>query len=161
LLASQLSGDDLIDIVRLGRVMGDPEPDVLWVASAGRTFLPAELPIADRFSLVGELIDADADDLLDIWITRDVGWARGGDTVLSRQGDPDGEWVDVAPDLGVALEVDAMGLLALRAQARFVQRWPTQRRCRSARRDGRPCFDRPFLPLIVGFAAQVAWACPL
>lgn len=72
--------------------------------------MPTELPIAERFSLAGELIDADADDLLDIWITRDVGWARGGDTVLSRQGEPGGEWVDVAPDLGVALEVDGMGI---------------------------------------------------
>jgi hypothetical protein len=51
LLAGELSGDDLIDIVRLGRGMGDPEPDVLWVASADRTFLPTELAVADRFSL--------------------------------------------------------------------------------------------------------------
>jgi hypothetical protein len=110
LLAGELTGDDLIDIVRLGRGRGDPVPDLLWRATGPRSFDEVELPLPDRFSLAGELVDADGDGLLDIWLTRDVGWARGGDSVLSRQGDPLGEWVDAAPDLGVDLEIDGMGI---------------------------------------------------
>lgn len=110
LLAGELSGDDQIDIVRLGRGKEDPMPDLLWVATSSRVFEATELPLPDRFSLAGELIDADHDGLLDIWITRDVGWARGGDSVLSRQGDSTGPWVDVAAELGADLEVDGMGI---------------------------------------------------
>lgn len=112
LLAGELSGDAFTDVVRLGRGSGDngPQPDILWVSEGARSFRPQELPAADRYTLAGELVDVDNDGLLDIWLTRDIGWASGGDSVLSRQGDPTGEWVDVAPSLGLALEVDGMGI---------------------------------------------------
>lgn len=113
LLAGELSGDGLIDIVRLGRGTTDgPEADILWVASPSdaRAFTPRELPLADRFTLAGELVDVDADGLLDIWLTRDIGWARGGDSLLSRQGQPDGPWIDISEQVGVALRIDGMGI---------------------------------------------------
>jgi hypothetical protein len=55
-------------------------------------------------------MDVDGDGLLDVWVTRDLGWDSGGDSVYSRRGDPDGPWIDIAPELGVALEIDGMGL---------------------------------------------------
>ena len=113
LLVGELTNDWRPDIVRLGRGRGQhPEPDVLWQSQQGepRQFRPLELPRGDRFSLAGELLDVDDDGLLDIWITRDVGWARGADSVLSRRGEPYGEWFDIAPQLGADLGIDGMGL---------------------------------------------------
>ncbi|MFQ5557794.1 MAG: FG-GAP repeat domain-containing protein, partial [Acidimicrobiales bacterium] len=109
LLAGELTGDDRIDIVRLGRGARD-STDIVWEALTRRDFDPVELPDGDRLSLAGELIDVDHDGLLDIWVTRDVGWLEGGDSLFSRGGDPTGPWVDVAPRLGAALEVDGMGV---------------------------------------------------
>ena len=112
LLAAELSGDEAVDIVRLGRGTDDPVPDLLWLGDENdrRSFEQTELPQPDRFSLAGEILDVDLDGLLDIWITRDVGWDRGGDSVLSRKGVASGPWHDIAVDLGVALEVDSMGI---------------------------------------------------
>ena len=110
LLAGELTADDKTDIVRLGRGMLEAAPDLLWVATGERQFAAVELPHPDRFSLAGELVDVDEDGLLDIWITRDVGWAEGGDSILSREGDPQGEWIDIADDLGASLEIDGMGV---------------------------------------------------
>jgi hypothetical protein len=112
LLAAELSGDDRTDIVRLGLGRGRGEPDVLWVADRNdpRRFDARELPGDDRLSLAAELVDVDGDGLLDIWITRDVGWDAGGDSLFTRRGDPTGPWFDDAARLGVALEHDGMGL---------------------------------------------------
>lgn len=112
LLAAELSGDSRMDIFRLGFGRGRGAPDVLWVAHQAepRRFDARTLPGGDRLSLAAELVDVDEDGLLDIWITRDVGWDAGGDSVLSRRGDPTGPWFDVAEQLGVALELDGMGL---------------------------------------------------
>jgi hypothetical protein len=111
LLAGELSGDSATDIVSLGRGDQRGAPDVLWVADPDqpRAFTATQLG-DDRLSLAGELVDADFDGLLDIWVTRDVGWDIGGDSVYSRQGDPSGPWVDIAPQLGVDLAVDGMGI---------------------------------------------------
>jgi len=112
LLAGELSGDSRIDIVQLGRGRERGVPDVLWVADASepRQFDPIRLSDDERYSLAGELVDVDLDGLLDIWVTRDVGWDTGGDSVFSRQGEPEGPWVDIAPDLGLDLAIDAMGV---------------------------------------------------
>lgn len=111
LIAADLGGDSRTDILRLGfGVDGQAEPDVIWIAEADRSFVRTELPSSNRPSLAAELVDIDDDELLDIWITRDVGWSTGADSLFSRLGDPDGEWVDVAPRLGTALEVDGMGI---------------------------------------------------
>jgi len=69
-----------------------------------------ELPNSQRKSMVADIADIDDDGLADIWVGRDVGWASGGDSVYSRRGDVDGPWVDIAPELGAASEIDAMGL---------------------------------------------------
>ena len=111
LLAGELSGDNATDIVSLGRGDQLGASDVLWVAAPDqpRAFAATQLG-GERLSLAGELVDADFDGLLDIWVTRDVGWDTGGDSVYSRQGDPSGTWVDIAPQLGVDLAVDGMGI---------------------------------------------------
>lgn len=112
LLAGELSGDRQTDILRLGRGRDRGEADILWVARPDepRGFDPIELPDSRRLSLAAELVDVDGDDLTDIWITRDLGWNSGGDSILSRQGDPTGPWTDVAPELGADLAADSMGV---------------------------------------------------
>ncbi len=112
LLAGELSGDGLVDVVRLGRGTGRGIPDILWQADPDdpREFREVALGEDRRVSLAAELVDVDEDGLLDIWVTRDVGWDLGGDSVYSRQGEPDGQWVDIASEVGVELEVDGMGV---------------------------------------------------
>jgi len=110
LLAGDLNGDGLLDIVRLGRSRGPS--DVIWSATPTdpRAFDRATLPGGDRISLTGELADVDGDDLLDIWVNRDVGWNIGPDAVFSRRGAANGPWFDIAPEIGAALRIDAMGI---------------------------------------------------
>ncbi len=110
LMAGELSGDERLDIVRIGRSRGSTDAVLVADSDDPRRFVVATLPSGDRISLAGELADVDADGLLDIWITRDVGWDIGPDAVFSRRGDPGGPWFDIAPELGVALELDGMGL---------------------------------------------------
>ena len=112
LQAAELSGDDRIDLVRLGRGDDRGEPDVLWVAddALNRSFSKIELGTDRRLSLSAEIFDADLDGLNDIWVTRDLGWVNGPDSVYSRRGDPDGEFVDVANELGADLAIDGMGI---------------------------------------------------
>lgn len=110
LLAAELSGDGLVDLVQLGRGAERGEPDVLWTAAAARSFAPDDLGDDRRLSLAAEISDVDLDGLLDIWVTRDVGWDTGGDSIYSRQGDPSGGWTDVAPNLGADLAIDSMGV---------------------------------------------------
>jgi hypothetical protein len=112
LIAAELSGDDRIDILRVGLGTGDGQPDVVWVADPmqSRAFGAVVLPSSDRPSFAAELADVDADGLIDIWITRDIGWKTGSDSLLSRRGDPAGPWVDIAEELGTALAVDGMGV---------------------------------------------------
>ena len=107
LLAGELSGDRQTDILRLGRGRDRGEADILWVARPDepRGFDPIELPDSRRLSLAAELVDVDGDDLTDIWITRDLGWNSGGDSILSRQGDPTGPWTDVYALALVAIEL--------------------------------------------------------
>ena len=112
LQAAELSGDDRIDIIRLGRGTDSGEPDVLWTAdhSVPRSFSRSDLGTDRRLSLSAEIFDADLDGLNDVWVTRDIGWAAGPDSVYSRQGDSAGAFSDVAESLGADLAVDGMGV---------------------------------------------------
>jgi hypothetical protein len=112
LLGADLSGDGTMDIVRLSRGNESGEVDMVWTGDPdlARAFSSAPLSDDARMSLAGEITDVDGDGLLDVWVTRDLGWDGGGDSVYSRRGDPDGQWTDIAPELGVALEIDGMGL---------------------------------------------------
>ncbi len=112
LQAAELSGDDRIDVIRLGRGTDRGEPDVLWVAddAVARSFSSTELGADSRLSLSAEIFDADLDGLNDVWVTRDVGWDTGPDSVYSRRGDPEGEFIDVAESLGADLAIDGMGI---------------------------------------------------
>jgi hypothetical protein len=108
LLAADLSGDERPDILRLSH---DPaEPDIIWEQTAPRRFVPEPLPQSFRRSFAAEIIDLDQDGLLDIWVTRDVGWITGADSIYTRRGERDGPWIDVASDMGAALAIDGMGI---------------------------------------------------
>ena len=97
-------------VLVLGYGTGEATPDVL-MSFVGRDVASVDsLPGSERKSMVAGIADLDDDGLADIWIGRDVGWAAGPDSIYSRQGEPQGPWVDVAASLGAQLEVDAMGL---------------------------------------------------
>lgn len=111
LAVAELSGDGMPDLLRLG--YGPPERasrDVVWEQNERRNFEAVELPNSARRSLAAELADLDGDGLVDIWVTRDIGWQEGGDSVYSRGGQADGSWSDVAEALGADLEIDGMGV---------------------------------------------------
>jgi hypothetical protein len=112
LQAAELSGDGRIDVIRLGRGADRGAPDVLWVAddAVDRSFSSIELGTDRRLSLSAEIFDADLDGLNDVWVTRDVGWDTGPDSVYSRRGDPDGRFIDVAESLGADSAIDGMGI---------------------------------------------------
>lgn len=108
LIAADLSGDERPDLLRLSH---DPaEPDIIWEQTAARGFVAKPLPQSFRRSFAAEITDLDQDGLLDIWVTRDVGWITGADSIYTRRGERDGPWIDVASDLGAALAIDGMGI---------------------------------------------------
>lgn len=103
-------GTGRTELLVLGYGGTEPAPDLLLAMDGRRVASVTTLPNGSRKSMVAEIADVDADGLADIWIGRDVGWASGADSVYSRQGDVDGPWVDIAVEIGAALEIDAMGL---------------------------------------------------
>lgn len=106
-----LSGDSTNDLLRIAYGSdGRPGVDVIFVHDGARSFAVTELPHGERLSFAFELGDFDGDGLTDAWVTRDVGWLSGADSVYSRRGDPNGAWVDIAGELGVASEIDGMGV---------------------------------------------------
>jgi hypothetical protein len=122
LLAADVSGDERPDIVRLASgLRPTPPPDVVFTQGRPREFQQDALPDSERRSLAGELADIDGDGLLDIWVTRDVGWQDGGDSLYSRLGNAEGPWSDIAEEMGTDLEIDGMGitLTDLNADARL------------------------------------------
>ncbi len=113
LLAGDLSGDGLPDVVRLGYgpASGGATADVVWVRRPDRReFDPVELPSSKRRSLAAELADVDEDGLVDVWVARDIGWKDGPNSVYSRRGAPEGEWHDDASRLGAEQAIDGMGV---------------------------------------------------
>jgi hypothetical protein len=110
LLAADLTGDDRIDIVQLGR--GGDVTDALWVAQPDdpREFLAEPFGTDAGLSMAGEIADVDGDGLLDVWVTRDVGWDVEPDVLYSRNGPDDDRWGDVSGDLGTDLAIDGMGV---------------------------------------------------
>ena len=112
LLVADLNADGVLDILQLGRGGSTGTADVIWLQNpaARRSFASSALPDSDRLSLAAEIVDVDLDGLVDIWVTRDVGWDIGGDSLYSRQGDPTGLWRDISSEMGAALEVDGMGV---------------------------------------------------
>ena len=106
--ASDLTGNGLLDLVRLGYGRARPVDDVVLEHRAPREFVTDPLPDSRRRSLAVEIADVDADGSLEIWVTRDVGWKSGGDSLYRR--DSEGRWRDIAPEVGSALEIDGMGV---------------------------------------------------
>jgi hypothetical protein len=103
---ADFDADGLLDIVRIA--YGESAKDVLFRHVRFRVFEAVTLPSSDGRSLAVEIADVDGDGALDIWVTRDTGWQTGADSLYSRA--DDGTWEDVAPDLGVAMEIDGMGV---------------------------------------------------
>jgi len=102
---ADLYSDGLLDIVRIA--YGDSSEDLLIEHVRPREFEAQALPSSSGKSLAAEIADIDGDGALDIWVTRDVGWDAGADSVYSRDGD--GVWVDIAPGLGLDFKIDGMG----------------------------------------------------
>jgi hypothetical protein len=112
LLPANVADDETPELIRLGRGGTSGSADAIWRSDqiGGRSFSSVSLPNSERLSLAGTVSDVDQDGLLDIWVTRDVGWDTGGDSIYSRRGDPNGPWSDIADELGAALEIDGMGI---------------------------------------------------
>ncbi len=112
LIAAELSGDTAVDILGLGRGDGEDATSVVWVATPGdgRTFSSTPLGSETGPAMAAEIVDVDGDGLVDVWVTRDVGWAVRPDSVYSRRGDPSGPWSDIAADLGADRAIDGMGI---------------------------------------------------
>ena len=106
-LVADLAGDEALDIVRLGYGRSRAVADVIWENTGSREFSVIELPNSHRKSLAAEIGDVDLDGSLDLWVTRDIGWDEGADSVYTLRS---GEWVDMAPSIGVDLAIDGMGV---------------------------------------------------
>jgi len=109
-LPVDLDGDGVVELVRLGRGGSAGSEDVVWRSGgpgAPREFVAEVLPDSERMSLAAAVADVDLDGRLDIWVTRDVGWDLGGDSVYSFV---DGVWIDRADELQAALAIDGMGV---------------------------------------------------
>ena len=105
LLAGELTGDGLVDIVRLGT--SDCDCEALWVGAPERSLELAEFGEAAARTLAGELVDAGGDGALDIWLTRDLGWRYERGAIYSRA--VERTWADIAAQVGADLEIDGMG----------------------------------------------------
>lgn len=112
LIAAELSGDTAFDVLGLGRGDGEDATSVVWVAAPDdrRTFTSTPLGSETGPAMAAEIADVDGDDLVDVWVTRDVGWAIRPDSVYSRRGDPSGPWSDIAAELGADRAIDGMGI---------------------------------------------------
>ena len=97
-------------VVILGYGGVDPITDQVFTFEERAIVDRVELPVSNRRSTSLEIADLDGDGLAELWIGRDFGWSDGGDSVYSRLGAVDGPWLDIAPELGVALGIDAMGV---------------------------------------------------
>ena len=102
------TGTELLDVVRLGYGQSRSVPDVVFRQVSPRKFEAEPLPHAGRRSMAAEVVDIDYNGRPDIWITRDVGWRGGPDSIFSL--DDDGRWSDIAGDLGADLAIDGMGV---------------------------------------------------
>ena len=110
LISVDLDEDGLLDIVRLGYGGGRAAADVIWRQVATRVFEEIELPNSRRRSLAAGVADFDGSGSLDLWVTRDVGWKTGGDSLyVGSRSDPL-LWEDRATDFGTAVEIDGMGV---------------------------------------------------
>lgn len=110
LVAADLDDDARVDILRLGYGGGRAAPDVIWRQVGLRSFLMEELPNSRRRSYAAAIADLDGFEGLDIWVTRDVGWKSGGDSLYVRSRSGGREWLDRAPVYGTDMEIDGMGV---------------------------------------------------
>jgi len=105
LVIARLAGEGLPALLRLDY----NGPDRLLLQGPVRSFHQAPpLPNSDRRSLAASVADVNGDGELDIWITRDVGWQEGGDSLLL--GEQAGGFRDATEGIGAGLEIDGMGV---------------------------------------------------
>ena len=97
-------------VVVLGHGGAEPIADQVLTFDGRDIVDRVALPNSDRKSASLEILDLEGDGVAELWIGRDLGWSSGGDSVYSRGGAVDGAWVDIAPGLGVDLEIDTMAV---------------------------------------------------
>ena len=97
-------------VVVLGHGGAEPIADQVLTFDGRDIVDRVVLPNSDRKSASLEILDLEGDGVAELWIGRDLGWSSGGDSVYSRGGAVDGAWVDIAPGLGVDLEIDTMAV---------------------------------------------------
>lgn len=105
LLPADLDGDGSIDVLRISH--SDADADIVWHHESPRRFTAETLPDSFRRSFAAEIADLDDDGELDLWVTRDIGWVSGPDSIYLRAVDG---WVDVAPAWNADLAIDGMGV---------------------------------------------------
>ncbi len=96
-----------VSVIVLGHGGAEPIADQILTFRGREIVDRIELPDSERRSIALEIADLDGDQVAELWVGRDAGWIDGGDSVYRRTGGLDGTWVDVAPELAVALEIDA------------------------------------------------------
>jgi len=104
-VVADFNNDSRVDLMQL---IYDGE-DRVWLGEGNRSFARSTLPNSDGYSMAASVFDATNDGTLDIWVTRDVGWADGPDSVYTWTGD---SFEDIGEELGGAQAVDGMGVTA-------------------------------------------------
>ena len=104
--AADLTGNGLLDVVILGYGGTRMSSDVVLLQRRPRIFDRMELPDSNRRSMALEFADLVDDAGLELYVTRDVGWEDGGDSLYVS----DDGWATAADLLEGRVEIDGMGV---------------------------------------------------
>lgn len=105
-LAGDLAGTSKVDILSTGYGNAqEKSDDLIFEQTEDRIFRKIVLPHSNRYTLAAEVSDVNSDGSIDIWMTRDVGWRGGPDSLYTKIKNM---WLDIAAEEKTDLRVDAM-----------------------------------------------------